>query len=222
MEWERIDVEKKVKDFFNFYVNEFVFLYLQDRYSKRLINNLFRRSVYVRFDKTIEGCKPYEGRTALDVGCGPGLYCVELARRGIEKVVGIDFAPKMIEFAQKMASQLKVDGKIEYIAADFLTYDFAEQFDYTFAMGFIEYCSYPSEYLKKMISLTKRKVFLSFPKKGGILAWQRKLRYKFKCPLFLYSKEEIENLVKSVTDLPFTIEKISRDYFVTIFVQKID
>lgn len=38
-------------------------------------------------------------RRVLEVGCGPGLYCHELARRGIESV-GFDIAPAPLEWAE--------------------------------------------------------------------------------------------------------------------------
>ncbi len=39
------------------------------------------------------------GRRVLDVGCGPGIYVVELARRGAD-VVGCDASPRMIDLAR--------------------------------------------------------------------------------------------------------------------------
>lgn len=213
--------EKKVKAFFDEYAGGFTSIYLGKKsIFRKIIDKLFRKAVYLRFSKTIDNCKPIEGRTMLDIGCGPGLYCIELARIGASKVVGIDFAPNMIELAKKFAQEFGVHDKCEFIVADFLEYEFTEKYDFTIAMGYIEYCPEPEKILKKMISLTKNKAFLSFPDKRGFLAWQRKIRYKFKCPLFLYSKEDIEKLIKSVTDLPFKIEKLARDYYVTIYVRE--
>ncbi len=219
LENEKSNLE--VKRFFDDYANGFTSIYLKKKlWFRKIIDGIFRKSVYLRFIKTIENCKPVVGKTVLDVGCGPGLYSVELARLGASKVVGIDFAPKMIELAKKFAQDYNVYDNCEFIVADFLEYNFPEQFDYTIAMGYIEYCSEPEIVLKKIVDLTKDKAFISIPDSRGFLAWQRKIRYKFKCPLFLYSKEEIVKIIKSVTDFPFTIEKLPRDYYVTIYVQK--
>ena len=38
------------------------------------------------------------GAGVLDLGCGPGLYCAELARRGMQ-VTGVDFSPNSLESA---------------------------------------------------------------------------------------------------------------------------
>ncbi len=215
--------EEQVKAFFDKYAGGFTSIYLEKKsIFRKIIDKLFRKAVYLRFYNTIENCKPVEGRTMLDVGCGPGLYCIELARIGASKVVGIDFAPKMIELAKQFAQKSGVHNKCEFITADFLEYEFPEKYDFTIAMGYIEYCAEPEKILKKMISLTKDKAFLSFSDKRGFLAWQRKIRYKFKCPLFLYSQEDIEKLIKSVTHLPFKIEKLARDYYVTIYVREND
>ena len=51
----------------------------------------------------------------LDLGCGPGLYCHELARRGHE-AVGVDFAPAPIRHARQVAAD-------ERLAARFLEAD---------------------------------------------------------------------------------------------------
>lgn len=218
--FEKIE-EKKVKEFFDEYADGFASIYLEKKsVLRKIIDKLFRKDVYLRFDKTIENCKPAEDKTILDVGCGPGLYCIELARIGASKVVGIDFASKMIELAKEFAQKFEVQNKCEFVVADFLEYEFPKKYDFTIAMGYIEYCPEPEKILKKMISLTNYKIFLSFPEKKGFLAWQRKVRYKLKCPLFLYSKEDIEKLIKSVTSLPFKIEKLARDYYVTIYVQE--
>lgn len=49
-----------------------------------------------------------EPRHVLEVGCGPGLYCHELARRGL-RATGFDFAPAGLEWARKTAKQEGLD-----------------------------------------------------------------------------------------------------------------
>jgi SAM-dependent methyltransferase len=48
------------------------------------------------------------GTRVLDVTCGPGLYAVELARRGC-RVVGVDFGPAAIEHARRLCDGLPCD-----------------------------------------------------------------------------------------------------------------
>jgi hypothetical protein len=56
----------------------------------------------------------------------------------------------------------------------------------------------------------------SFPKAGGFLAWQRKLRYKLKCPLYLYSDAQVHKLFGNYPGWKYRIKNCDRDYFVTM------
>ncbi len=44
------------------------------------------------------------GSRFLDLGCGPGLYTIRLARRDLD-VTGIDFSANALEYARRQASQ---------------------------------------------------------------------------------------------------------------------
>jgi SAM-dependent methyltransferase len=52
------------------------------------------------------------GARILDLGCGPGLYCLRLAERGHE-CTGIDFGPASIEYARAEASKRGLSCKFE-------------------------------------------------------------------------------------------------------------
>lgn len=74
--------------------------------------------------------------TALDVGCGTGVYSIALAEK-IKHAVGIDLSPKMIEFANEKA---RVHGteNTEFICSDWAALDiekegFKGHFDLAFA-----------------------------------------------------------------------------------------
>ncbi len=53
--------------------------------------------------------------TILDVGCGPGLYCHELSRRG-HRAIGFDFAPAPLDWARRQATT--EDLNTAFFAAD--------------------------------------------------------------------------------------------------------
>lgn len=57
------------------------------------------------------------GARVLDITCGPGIYSVELARRGAQ-VTGIDFSPASIRYARALAAQQGVDDRCAFIQAD--------------------------------------------------------------------------------------------------------
>lgn len=57
------------------------------------------------------------GARLLDITCGPGLYSVEFARRGVE-VTGIDFGPASIYYARELADAQGLADRCRFIQAD--------------------------------------------------------------------------------------------------------
>jgi SAM-dependent methyltransferase len=62
------------------------------------------------FAREEEGRQPPYGR-ALDLGCGSGIWTVELARRGWD-VTGVDFVPKALHRAHERAKQAGVEVRL--------------------------------------------------------------------------------------------------------------
>jgi len=207
----------RTQTFFHQYANDFDAIYgNQNGMVDSVINKLFRKSMRLRFEKSIEGCNPIEGKSVLDVGCGPGHYSITLAQRGASRVVGIDFAEGMLKLATEHAQKVGVGEKCKFMVADFYQYAPQEIFDYVIVMGFMDYMPDPEKVVAKVLSLTKDKAFLSFPVAGGLLAWQRSLRYKKRCDLFLYKEEQLKEMFAHFSEVKATIEPISRDFFVTL------
>jgi len=70
--------------------------------------------------------------TFLDVGCGHGALCIDLAKSGAKKVVGVDTDFGRIDFAK---NNLKLNypefiDKVEFHQIDLKDLDQSEQFDY--------------------------------------------------------------------------------------------
>ncbi|MCK5124718.1 MAG: class I SAM-dependent methyltransferase [candidate division Zixibacteria bacterium] len=209
----------KTSKFFNDYAHDFSAIYGSGTgIIQRVISYLFRRSMRLRYQSTIEGCQPTQGKSVLDIGCGPGHYGIVLAKMGISEAIGIDFAPGMIKIAKENAIQKKVEEKCDFIAGDFLSYSFEKKFDYVILMGFMDYIAEPEKIIEKAISLSSSQVFFSFPSSSGFLAWQRRLRYKNKCDLYMYSRADLELLFSKYSNGGVKIKKIGRDYFVTVSV----
>lgn len=208
---------QSVKEYFDSYALDFDNIYEgRQTLPEKITNRFLRKSIMRRFLKTIRECSPVEGKTVLDIGCGSGRYSTSLAVAGAEQVLGIDFSRKMIELAQERAEQLNVQDRCVFVVEDFLNYEFSNSFDYSIATGFMEYVSEPIRTVSKIVKLTNRKAIFSFPDSKGILAWQRRFRYKWKCPLFMYNRRDIVDLFAKSSFNDLTIEKISRDYFVTV------
>lgn len=203
---------RRTAEYFDSHAAQFDALYGKRHWFQKIIDHFFRKSMRWRFDRTLAECAPLDGRSVLDIGCGPGQYAVALARRGARRVVGIDFAPAMIHLARQRA----IDPGTEFIAGDFLIHQFAEQFDYVVLMGFMDYVVDPDAVIARAVSLATSKALFSFPAAGGILAWQRRRRYRNKCYLQLYSRNDLEKLFAGIPGCDVTIDRLSRDYYVTV------
>ncbi len=68
------------------------------------------------------------GTSVLDVGCGVGRWCRELARRGA-RVTGVDFSPTMIAEARRRAAARGVLARCRFLVQDLAHLDAGEQFD---------------------------------------------------------------------------------------------
>ncbi len=209
--------DSRTSEFFDRYAHDFSAIYgTSNTLWNKVINRLFRKSMMMRYRMTLERCEPIKGKSVLDIGCGPGHYSVALAQKGARRVVGIDFAPTMIDIARSRANEAGVADRCEFICDDFMTFDFKEVFDYSIAMGFMDYIAEPIAVVRRVIEQTRSRAFFSFPAAGGLLAWQRKLRYRRKCNLYLYNPDDIRNLLQGCGLTGFTIERIARDFFVTV------
>lgn len=209
--------DDRTRAFFHRYAGEFNAIYGNSNTPwNALVNRLFRRSMMLRFEYTLKGCDPIAGRSVLDIGCGPGHYSVELARRGAGRVVGIDFADNMIAIAREQAAAAGVQDRCTFEVADVIKYTAAEPFDYVIVMGFMDYVADPAALLRQVAAMTRVRAFFSFPAAGGPLAWQRQLRYRNRCPLYLYRHDQLKQLLSAVPGVDTRIEQISRDYFVTM------
>jgi len=66
------------------------------------------------------------GSRVLDLGCGPGLYTIRLARAGVE-VVGVDFSSRSIAYAREAAQREHLP--VDYVHDDYLRWETAGHFD---------------------------------------------------------------------------------------------
>ena len=207
---------KSNKAFWDTYASDFDSIYgTKNSLLNCAINKLFRNAIKLRFEKTLAAI-PEMDVSVLDIGCGPGHYCFTLAQSGNRDILGVDFSESMIQLAREHTRELGIDDKLDFQVTNILDFNPLKKFDYCIMMGFIEYFEDPALILRKVLSMTNRKIFISFPVDGGLLAFQRKLRYKKRCFLRMYSYSDIEVLMRQLSISDFTIEKISRDYFVTI------
>ena len=186
---------------------------------RRWLDAKLRASIYRRFELTFTQLGDLSGKRVLDVGCGGGRYCVVAEQMGAREVVGIDFAPNMIELAQELAAKSDADSsKIAFQVTDFMEADFKEPFDAAIVMGVFDYIESPAAFLARLKQTVRGRTVASFPVKFNFWTFQRKLRYcLFKnCPLYFYSRAQLTALLGELAPKDYQIEQINRDYFVTI------
>ena len=67
---------------------------------KKLIVNKSRRQRFW-YGFGFEGCPSFQGRSVLEIGCGHGSRCIEIAQNGAGLVLGFDTSKKSIEVANE-------------------------------------------------------------------------------------------------------------------------
>lgn len=171
----------------------------------------------LRYDLVLKYSANPEIKTILDVGCGGGVYCEALLVAG-KTVTGLDIADGMLELAEQKTKRFAEQGKVNYVHSGYLEHHFTQQFDAAVLVGFFDYIKTPLDVFKKLEKEVTRELLMSFPKSGGFLGWQRKVRYKMRnCPLYYYSKSDLEVLfAKMGWQNKAEIIDIDRDFFVRI------
>lgn len=174
-------------------------LYAHEHWLMYRINRLLRPGIYERYEFTFARCQPVEGARVLDIGCGTGRFSIEFAKRGARRVVGIDFAPAMIDFSRSVAQRMGVADRCEFICNDVVTYPFQEQFDIVVALGFFDYVEHAEPVFKKVAGLQPRHFVASFPQYTFLWGLQRHIRYRWirKVPIYYYTRDQLEQMLHS-------------------------
>jgi predicted TPR repeat methyltransferase len=161
-----------------------------------VLDSVFRKDMYERYVFTIKHCEPIKDRTFLDVGCGNGLYSLELARKGARKVVGIDIAEVMVGLCKQASEKEHLDKVCEFHQTDLLEYKGEEKFDVSFGIGLFDYISDPLPVMTRMRELSKDKAILAFPRFWTWRAPVRKVRLNARgCDVYFYTRARIKELM---------------------------
>jgi cyclopropane fatty-acyl-phospholipid synthase-like methyltransferase len=180
------------------------------------LDRTFRRDMYERFDYTIQHCSPIPGRRFLDVGCGSGVYAVELARQGAGSVVGVDIAENMITLSQEYARKKNVADKCVFVLTDLPNYSPETPFDVSFGIGLFDYVREPLPLLVRMREVSTDKAIASFPRLWTWRAIIRKIRLTIRgCDVYFYSRNRVELLLKEAGFKSWSIESVGKLFCVT-------
>ena len=195
-----------------------IYTHRKSRFANTL-DQIFRKDMYERYTFTIEHCEPVKDRKFLDVGCGNGMYSLELARRGAAKVVGIDIAEVMIDLCRKSSQEKNLDDRCTFIQTDLLDYKPDTTFDVSFGIGLFDYISDPLPVLKRMREVSTDKAIMAFPRLWTWRAPVRKVRLARKgCDVYFYSKARIEELLREAGFSRQEIVKVGKLYCVVAHV----
>jgi len=203
-----------VNNYFNREAERFDAIYEKDKPVHQQIGDaLFRRVIHERYSLVINAIGA-PGATLLDVGCGPGRYGLELAKRGAKLCVGVDVAAAMIDIAKREAEAAGVADRCEWVVSDFLSYQTDKRFSAVVAMGYYDYLEDPAPHLSKMIELADGRVFASFPKRWTIRTGLRIARFKLARGFVrFYSRGDVLDLFRSARKIAFlSLVDLGRDY----------
>ncbi len=185
-----------------------------------VLDSVFRRDMYDRYTFTIKNCEPIQNRTFLDVGCGNGLYSIELAKRGAAKVVGIDISEVMVDLCRQTTSAEGLEDRCTFEHTDLLQYVSDSIFDVTFGIGLFDYIRNPLPVLTKMRQLTGEKAILSLPRLWTWRAPVRKARLSTRrCDVFFYTKSRIDSLLSQAGFRTYTITRIGKLHCVVAYAK---
>lgn len=174
-------------------------IYNSDSFVSRLFNRVFRKAIFVRYQTAMSEAGDVKEKSILDIGCGSGVYSIELAKRGSRRVLGLDFSAPMLELARKSAAATNVVDRTEFVQAEFLRHDFGgEQFDVSIAMGVFDYLEQAEPFLTKMASVTRGTLVASFPRFSFVRGNARRLRYRLtgRGDVFYYEASEVDRLAE--------------------------
>lgn len=84
-----------------------------------------------RFWERLGGAPGLFGKRALDIGCGHGSLCVDMALRGADRVVGIDIDARLIDFAREYvrAAHPELAGRLAFRCCGIDALEESAQFD---------------------------------------------------------------------------------------------
>jgi 2-polyprenyl-3-methyl-5-hydroxy-6-metoxy-1,4-benzoquinol methylase len=185
---------------------------------QKIVDRLFRQTMFTRFQETLKHTADASIASVVDIGCGPGHYCAAFLKQN-KKVLGMDLSEEMLKIGKQHTDSIGPGKQIEFIKADYLSYPLNEKYDAACLMGFFDYISKPVDILVKLKKEIRKEIYASFPKSGGPLAFQRRIRYRLRhCPLYMYSREEVVLLIKSAGFQEYEIKDCKRDWYVRIFV----
>ncbi len=195
----QIQDRDKVQTFFDTHVADYDAFYEQPSAFGRWFNRVFRKAIQLRRDEVVTLAKEYDCKTLLDVGCGSGRNTVFWAHHGLERLHGVDISSPMIDKANDVAKQLKLEDRCTFELADFMELQPNEKYDMVVACGVFDYVVDGEALLRQMSRFANKIIYGSFPKWTLVRSPLRRLRYTLRrCPTHFYWWRELTEIFDAV------------------------
>lgn len=192
-----VEIEE-IRDRWNREAKAFDDIYGSRSRSMNLVNRLMRKAVLQRYELALSSLTPTQGATVLDVGCGSGVYAEAFLKLPIASYTGVDVSDGMLALASSRTADAQAKEKLELVCADFVEWQTDQTFDYTIAMGVFDYSSNPEALIRKMASLTNKRISISLPtqSKARIRSSLRRFRYRIfgKGDVYYYTEPDVRAL----------------------------
>ena len=109
-------------------------------------------------DTFVDTLAPVTGEHILEVGCGSGVLCRQIAHKVVPegKITGVDISPEFLRIAQGYAASVGLSGSIQWCAgqAEFLPFQDAS-FDGLFAARLLMHVSDPQAVLNELVRVVR-------------------------------------------------------------------
>jgi len=139
-----------------------------------------RSNVRRRFERTFEIAGDLGGASVLDLGCGSGRYLVEALERGAKRVVGVDFAPEMIDRARSLIENHGGADRTELRCEDLDTIEIAGAFDLVIENGVFDYLPDARRGLARAHAWTRGRFVATFPDRRAPRALPRSVYWRWR------------------------------------------
>jgi ubiquinone/menaquinone biosynthesis C-methylase UbiE len=178
----------------------------EEVYSKKKLRGL-RNTIYrlgwftlrIIFKYTMEYLAVVKPQSVLDIGCGTGIYSVELAGRGID-VTGLDSCKEMIDVTESLLEQSGLGGRVRTVIADYLDWsgEAGQEYDLALAIGVLDYMNVneAGAYLASFRRVAQE-VIVTFPAKSMFSFMADFNYYLHGIRGYFYSRQQIRELLSA-------------------------